>query len=175
MWQKISAGAFFLVAVMFCIAMWNEIVPMPIWILCLSVFAIFFHFGIYFFLGEQNQTAKRLLSITLSLYLAMLIPSFIYYRWEKWGFGNFVSSSFIMKILLLFFVFGVIYLQYVMTKAKTTYKRKRENERIRKTKENFHESPLAKMRNSLRKKNKKIDDDPANAIQLTLGESAEKE
>lgn len=174
MWQRISASAFLVLCGILIIGMWNEIVLMPSIIILLSIFLIFFHFILKVVTGEQDNLANQLLVFTVSIYLAILPPSFLYYRWEKWGFGNFISATFIMKISLVLFVLSVVYLHYLVRSTKTMYKKKRENERIKKIKENVKEKPFVKIANLFHKEEKKTDSDPAEAIQLVLGKTAEK-
>lgn len=137
-------------------------IPKPVWFIVLGILTMIIHLVIRHITQENKRKTNRLVSVTVSIYGVLTVASFTYYQWK---FEKFISAASMMKVVLFLLLFSALYLNYVVMRAETSYKKKRGNQRI---KEQPNETVIQKWRK--RKKSKE-----ANDIYIVLGESAESE
>lgn len=122
-------------------------------------------FGGYYLYVRYKHTydtrADRVMTVSLSILLAMMVSSFIY---TKWSFTDYVSAESVLKFSTVLFSFFASYVNFVYYRAKYSYKRKKGNQRLREQPENIFTKPF--------KKDAVYEKDD---IVITLGRSAERE
>jgi len=140
----------------------GNFVPKPVWFIILGILTMVIHLVLRYMTQENKRKTNRLVSVTVSIYGVLTVASFTYHQWK---FEKFVSATSIMKVVLFLLLFTAIYLNYVVMRAETSYKKKRGNQRI---KEQPNETIIQRWKK--RKKSEKSND-----IYIVLGESAESE
>lgn len=148
--------------------MWEErFVFEPKWYVILMVLTIVAHYATRILMNERNKRIHRLVILTVSIYFVLTISSFIYHYWI---FDNFLTPSFMMKVSLIIFSLTALYFNYVLSNLNTTYKKKRENQRIKKETESVKVSELKS-----KFKKKKNGPEQPKEVRITLGVSAQNE
>lgn len=91
------------------------------------VFGVLYYLIKYLFGEKKSAKITRLLIFSLSLYVSISLGSLTYNHW-KWE--SLITSSTMMKIILIVLSVAIIHLNILYIRAEISYKRKRGNIRI---------------------------------------------